>query len=285
MNVYVSTSAIKNPFQLDTVLAKYKENNIKFVELGSSHKYQSNIEEIIKQNKQMEFLVHNYFPPHENPFALNLSSINEDIRFKSIKHAKRAIDLCKEIGSPIYSIHAGMITNPNRIEFFEGFSFDKITISESMYLEAFEKLINSCREINRYAKEKGICFAIENSGGHPSKYPYLLMTKQKEFSLLLKEINDSNFGILLDIGHYNVTTSVYEGEKITNFIDEFSKHIYQVHVHHNDGTNDQHLPPTDHELKLIRRFGPATKIVLESMKNEIDQIIYSLNRIKGILDY
>lgn len=281
MNIYVSTSAIKKPFDLETVLQHYDDMNIQYIELGSSHKYCATIEEVLKKYKHMNFVIHNYFPPPEDPFALNLSSIDEEVRKRSIEHAKKAIDLCVECNSLIYSIHAGMVANPKKIEFFEGFSFDEMDVNEDIYEVCFNFLVESCKEINEYAEQKGIKFAIETSGGHPKKFKYLMMTTENEFKRLLNEIPNKNFGILLDIGHYTISEAVYPEEDMMSFINTFKSRIFQVHIHHNDGSNDQHLPPTAKELNLLSSFAEDTIFVLESMQNEPDSILQSLADIQS----
>lgn len=276
MPIYVSTSSITQPFDLASVLQNYSENNIKYIELGSSHHYASNIEEILFQYPDVNFVVHNYFPPPEKEFALNIASFDENIRNNSIEHAKKTIDLCTKIGAPLYSMHAGMLADPNSIVFFEGFQFEEKTITSADEEKAFQFLVKSCIELNAYAKQKGIKFAIETSGGHPSKFSLLLMTKIEEFEKLYTEIDDDNFGILLDIGHYNISTHLYENESHEEFIRKFKNKIFQIHIHHNDGSDDQHQPPTSKEMSLLKELDNDVIIVLESMNCTIESIKLSL---------
>ncbi len=278
MKLYVSTSALEKPFHLDEVLNKYKKIGIRCVELGSSHVYTEHINGIIERYKEdMEFLVHNYFPPHKEAFALNLASQNNNIREQSIEHAKNAIDLCKAIDSPIYSIHAGMLKNPSRIAFFEGFTFDNQEVVD--YDTAFSNLIASCLEINNYARQRGVRFAIENSGGHPEKMKHLLMTRQSEFEILMNHIQDDNFGILLDVGHFKISEQLYENEDVYKFIEKFRDNIFQMHLHRNDGSDDQHLCPSEEELKLLSVVNEDCLVTLESMNNDMDQLLEAIMQV------
>lgn len=276
MPIYVSTSSMIQPFDLASVLQTYSENNIKNIELGSSHHYVSNIGEILNRYPDTRFIIHNYFPPSEKEFALNIASFDEEIRNNSIEHAKKAIDLCTKVGAPLYSMHAGMLADPNSMVFFEGFQFEEKTITSADEEKAFQFVVQSCKELNAYAKQKGIKFAIETSGGHPSKFPLLLMTKIAEFEKLYTEIDDGNFGILLDIGHYNISTHLYENESYEGFIRKFKDKIFQIHIHHNDGTDDQHQPPTEKEMALLKNLNSDVIIVLESMNCTIESIQHSL---------
>ena len=283
MNVYVSTSAIKNPFNLEEVLKKYYDLGIRNIELGSSHDYVESVNRILEQYDDVNFVIHNYFPPQKEAFALNIASTDIEIRQQSIAHAKEAIDLCVQLKAPIYSIHAGMLVDPQKIEFFKGFTFTEGLYSEKLYEEVFKNLIDSCNQINEYAKKRSIKFAVETSGGHPSKFDYLLMTKIDEFKRLFEAIDDDNFGVLLDIGHYNLSTYLYKKQDLKEFIQLFKRKIFQIHIHHNDGSDDQHLPPTVKELELLKLVGNNTLIVLESMKNSEDDILISLGELKSFL--
>lgn len=270
--IYVSTSCKKKPFDLQEVLSNYHAANLRHVELGSSHHYnEHNLNTIESYRNHMNFLVHNYFPPHKEGFALNLSSLDKDIWDKSVNHAKTAIDLCSRIGSPIYSIHAGMLRNPQKIEFFEGFSFDSST-QQFDYDQAFAQLVRACSELNEYAYQRGVKFAIENSGGHPSKYGNLMITTINECKQLIQAVLHDNFGILLDIGHLNVTHHVYGQNTLEAFIRTFRNYIFQVHIHSNDGSNDQHLLPKQEQISILKQLPEHTYFVLESMNLSIEQI-------------
>jgi len=283
MNVYVSTSSVKNPFDLKKVLEKFKQLNITNIELGSSHHYINDLESLLEMYKGNKYVIHNYFPPLLEPIALNIASENTEIRNTSLNFAKNAIDLCVKLNVPIYSMHAGMLADPNKIKFFEGFTFTEENFDEDKYNSAFLHLIASCKEINLYARNHGVKFAIETSGGHPEKFKYLLMTKIIEFRKLITEINDDNFGILLDIGHYNLSTHLNEEEDINMFISEFRDNIFQIHIHHNDGSDDQHLHPTIKELNYLKNINKDTIIVLESMNNTPESILEQYNIIKTFL--
>ena len=49
---------------------------------------------------------------YQKSFVLNIASFNEEIRSRSIKHIKGAIDFCKKINAKLYTFHPGFITDP-----------------------------------------------------------------------------------------------------------------------------------------------------------------------------
>lgn len=109
--------------------------------------------------------------------------------------------------------------------------------------------LNRFKEINAYAKSLGVKIAIEN-------------TKIKNhIDYILNNIVDNNLGICFDAGHYHA-----------NFKDDwdikkYKNRIMCVHLHDNNGQEDQHLLPFDgtldwkHVVNLLNELnydGPIT---------------------------
>lgn len=70
-----------------------------------------------------------------------------------------------------------------------------------------------------------------------------LNNNMSELSLL---VECPRFGILLDIGHSNLRTSGSEHSKqgdLEKYLRNIPVPIIELHVHDNDGTGDQHMPP------------------------------------------
>src|SRR3989344_4212078 len=202
--VYISTSCLRGGRDLFKTLEKYVESGIKNIELGSSHLYTPNIEKKVSEfqnSNKVKFVVHNYFPPREDNLILNLASPNENIREKSIDHAKTALDLCETLGSRFYAIHAGFILDPDKGVKFSG--------TPLPYEKSYKIFLGSLKEIIPYAEEKGITFAVEN------------------------------FGMLLDVGHLNVASKWYKFNR-ENFVAELDGWVRALHLHDNDGTADYH---------------------------------------------
>ena len=55
----------------------------------------------------------NYFPIPRESFVVNIASLNNLIRKKSINHIKNAIDFCNIIDAKLYTFHPGFLTDPN----------------------------------------------------------------------------------------------------------------------------------------------------------------------------
>ena len=132
--IYTSTSCLKKPKDLIKVLNEYQNAGLENVELGSVHQYFP-LNELKKYN--FNFLIHNYFPPPKIPFNFNLASQKKSIKNKSISMAKKAIELCRKLDSPLYTFHAGFTVDPPKLgmPFPKQNSYDR-TKSISTFIES-----------------------------------------------------------------------------------------------------------------------------------------------------
>ncbi|HIJ99098.1 TPA: sugar phosphate isomerase/epimerase [archaeon] len=283
--VYISTSCLRGGRDLFKTLEKYVESGIKNIELGSSHLYTPNIEKKVSEfqnSNKVKFVVHNYFPPREDNLILNLASPNENIREKSIDHAKTALDLCETLGSRFYAIHAGFILDPDK-----GFKFSGTPLP---YERSYEIFISSLREIIPYAEEKGVNFAVENNTSSSTQAgfvgDYLLMQKPDEFETMFRELNEFNeFGVLLDVGHLNVASKWYKFNKEI-FINTLYDHILGLHLHENDGNADTHQNIRKDSWfleKIVRKKAGKVPMTLESGNLSIKEILESKKILESYL--
>ena len=107
----------------------------------------------------LKFIVHNYFPPPQRPFVLNLASLNESIYQESLNHIKKSIKLASFIKSPFYSFHAGFLIDPKVKE------LGKTIKSNHLYdkNKCFERFIYSIKILSKYASKYKIKLLIENN--------------------------------------------------------------------------------------------------------------------------
>ena len=110
--IYVSTGAFKTK-NLSQILVICIRNEIHNLELSSGTDFAEGILEAVRYYhiKPLNYLVHNYFPPHKEPFVLNLASTSKIDSKRSLDHCRAAIDLATELGAPFYSVHAGAAMN------------------------------------------------------------------------------------------------------------------------------------------------------------------------------
>lgn len=270
--IYVSTSCLKNPKKLVKVLQEYEKAGIENVELGSVHSY---FDIKILKKFEFNFLIHNYFPPPKKPFNFNLSSSDNTIRKKSICLAKKAIELCRQVDSPLYSFHAGFTVDPKKLG--KKFTWKNI-ISRH---KAITNFLDSVKEIVDSAQLYGIKLAMEPNVVQKfnlinGKNKLLLFVEYNEIKLFYKYFSSNEIGILLDLGHTSVTSHWLKFDK-DKFVNQLKNKVTLVHLSNNNGLYDQHKPLTKNcwqvsKLKLFNK----TPIVLETMNLNPNQLLKNL---------
>lgn len=251
--IYVSTGMFKKDFT-SKIVNNLIKNNITNIEL-SSGLYEKNIKKKITNNKKkINYLIHNYFPVPKKGFVFNLSSNNLNIRNKSISLAIKAIKLSKKINANYYSFHGGFLIDPN-IKTLGTTLKTKNLISKK---DGIKNFINSVKILSNEAKKQGINLLIENNVLTKEnllqyKKNPLLFVETEEIISIIKKL-PSNVGILLDLGHLNVSAKTLGFCKY-DFIIKCNKWIGGYHLSENDGVSDQNKPIKDKSWfwKLLKK--------------------------------
>ena len=237
---YVSTTFIKDGLSVNIAIRKLLKHNIKNIELGSNHCFEKKYSFLKKNN--INYCVHNYFPIPKETFVVNIASQKKVIRYKSLKHIKKAIKFSKNIDAKLYTFHPGFVTDPEgsniskKIMIFYGIK--KLEISN--YSKSWHLMIKSIKEIIKFAKKQGVKIAIESEGSVRSK-KHLLMQRPVEFRKFYKIFNKKDIGINLNIGHLNLAANAFKFNK-TRFIKNIKSKIIAMELSHNFGVKDDHLP-------------------------------------------
>ena len=274
--IYTSTSCLKNPRNILNVLKIYEKIGIKNVELGSVHTH-FNISELKKFD--FNYIVHNYFPPPKKSFNFNLASQNKTIQKRSISLAKKAIELCRKIDSPLYTFHAGFVIDPKQLG--KKFQHEKIPDRNKSIIT----FLNSLQEIIDYSQKYDIKLAMEPNVVQKfnlvnTKNALLLFAELTEIELLFKIFKKSQLGILLDLGHTSVTSHWLNFDK-DKFVKKLAKYVTAIHISNNNGTHDQHRSLTNNcwQIQTLTKFN-SLPITLESMNLNESQISNNLKMIE-----
>lgn len=170
------------------------------------------------------FLVHNYFPAPAEPFVLNLASVEKDSLEKSLAHCRRAIELTAELGAPFYAAHAGFATSVSVEHLGRPFDDTKTVPRDTAY-KIFRQ---SVTELLAHADKYGVAFYVENNAVAPFNAPdgrnnMLLLSDPDELVEFYNDINDPNFGYLVDVGHINVSAKTLGFDRHSNHV-TFAQH-------------------------------------------------------------
>ncbi len=276
--IYASTNCLKNPKNVIKVLEIYEKSGIENVELGSVH---SHFDTKLLKKFSFNFLIHNYFPPPKIPFTFNLASQQKSIRNKSISLAKKAINLCCILESPLYTFHPGFTVDPPDI----GKPFPRKNISDRK--KSLLTYVESVIEIASYASERGIQIAMEPSVVQKfnlidGKNELLLFADYTEIKLFFKYLSRKDVGLLLDLGHAAVSAHWLNYDK-DDFVKKCKSKVFAIHVSNNNGMQDQHKSLTSScwQISKLREFRHIP-IILETMNLNTEQIKFNFGLVSNI---
>ena len=239
MSLYVSTTYFGDGSQVEDALKDLEELKIKNIELGSNH---SKSNQKFKLSKNSNFIVHNYFPPQEKNFILNIASTSPQIRDKSIRFIKNTINWCQKNEVKYYTIHPGFFAetisplgaNVKRRNF--DLKFDSKSIVNKNRKKILEETMNVIKELYNFADGK-TQLLIENQGSITSD-SFTLFDSYLELQKLKKTVgNRLKF-------NFNLAHAYLSGINLRN-----KKNIYFIfknalffEVSEVSGIYDSHLP-------------------------------------------
>ena len=284
--LYVSTGCLKSR-PLEVFLEECADKNIRNIELSSGVSYETGIIQIIeKQRRQFNFLIHNYFPPPQNSFVLNLAAADESCLIRSLELCKNAITLCAELGAPFYSVHAGFRAAIEPESLGKSLKYDEII----PYDRAFTTFVNSIKSLLAYARNQKVGLLVEPNvvAGFNiinGRNELLLICGAEEIVHLAECVDDPAFGILLDTGHLNVTAHVLGFDRKA-FVETTAPYVRAYHIHDNDGYTDAHrsVKPDSWIFDILpKSVLEKLPVVIEAKFDNMDDLKKHVRWLKGYL--
>ena len=238
--IYVSTGGFSNLKGSESAQL-LASRGIRDIEL-SGGKYESNPVGLFKELKEsgINFALHNYFPPPEKSFVLNLASLDSRIEERSIQHVFSVLEYCSIIKLSHYSIHGGFLIDPDPDEL--GKPINRRRINDRSV--ALKKFISNVNKVAAKAKELGVTLLLENNVlGRKNRNNFasnpLLMTCKDECLTIMRETGD-NVRLLIDVGHLKVSALSLAFDREI-FLQELATHIGGYHLSENDGLEDLNM--------------------------------------------
>lgn len=242
-NIYISTTFLPDQEKLKSAIDILNKNDLYNIEIGSNHQYEENYNYVLK--KKCNYLIHNYFPVPKKSFVINIASLDNKIRSRSINQIKKSILFCKKSKAKLYTFHPGFLSDPegegNGNKKSRNYDFKwKAKLLKKNYSVSWSYMIKSIKEIVEFAKKKNINIAIETEGSVNAS-DHLLMQKPIEYKKFMKIFSNKEIGINLNIGHLNLASKKFKFDKF-KFIKLISNYIVAFECSHNYGRDDNHLP-------------------------------------------
>jgi len=234
--IYISTGGVKSQSAYATSIHLI-EKGISNIELSGGLHDAGMMRKLMELKKYASFHVHNYFPPPDEPFVLNLASLDERTGKVSIEHAKKAIRWAAKLGQNVYSFHAGFLIDP-RVE-----ELGRRVQPRALFdrHESLMKFIDRVNYLDEYAQTLGVRILIENNVLSASNYrnfgsnPFL-MTSADECIHVMCQTSD-NVQLLVDVAHLKVSSFTLGFDPI-GFLASCNDWIRAYHLSDNDGTRD-----------------------------------------------
>jgi sugar phosphate isomerase/epimerase len=274
--IYISTSCVKAKTIKESVSILIN-NGFKNIELSGGTEYYSELESdliSINQDENVNFLLHNYFPPPKSHFVLNLASLNDEIYQKSIDHYKKALDLSNLLGAKKFGLHAGFLIDPNVKELGKSIT-NKMMYDKSKAIEQFCKglsiLIDYSSNTNIYVENNVFSQANKNIF---ETNPFLF-TDYDSYKDLSSQLD---FNILLDVAHLKVSCNSLS----LPFADQLKKIANKaeyIHISDNDSLSDsnKYLKYDSEMFRVLSDINLENKTVTLEIYDDLSKITSSYN--------
>lgn len=164
---------------------------------------------------------------HAPNIDTNLASVNPLLRRAFKKTVLKVIVFAAELDAELLVSHVGRLSRD---------------YPRKLVRKAMKNAIGSLRGINQVSNDLGMVFAIEND--HKSS-DYVLAGYPEQINFLVENVGCK---LTFDIGHANTVGKI---EDFTKLLDKF---IVDVHLHDNNGREDEHLPIGKGSIDFVGLF-------------------------------
>lgn len=186
-----------------------------------------------------ELLLHNYFPPPEEPFVLNLAEPDADTAESSMRLVRRALAISGACGARHFAVHAGFLARPDVRELGQRIGAREVMDRD----EGISLMVDRLLQLAVDADAAGVRLLVENhvlSHANLESFGenFLLMVDPDEILAVHRELG-GRVGLLLDVGHLHVSTTSL-GLSARDALAALDPIAEGYHLSSNSGQSDQH---------------------------------------------
>jgi sugar phosphate isomerase/epimerase len=283
--IYISSSCVQEN-QIFKSIERLVSLGFRNIELSGGTNYYPSLENDLlklKNEFNLNYLLHNYFPPPKDHFVANIASLDQEIYQRTIDHYLQAIDLSKILETGKFGIHAGYLIDFQPSE--TGNVIKNRTLANRQ--EALNKMAEGLSTLQEAAGNE-VTLYLENNVlssknylEYGNKSPFLVCNLDDfyEFSSLTK------FNLLFDLAHFKVSQKSQEKFFEEDYFALMSASNY-IHLSGNDGFTDQNksiLQDVD-LLDVLTRENLTNKTVTLEVYDGNDAIMESYEFLENLLD-
>ncbi|MCX7959259.1 MAG: sugar phosphate isomerase/epimerase, partial [Deltaproteobacteria bacterium] len=133
---------------------------------------------------------------------------DNNLRGNSVREIVSHVAIAGKLGIPIATLHTGIEHNDES---------EINNLMESLFI------------INETALKNNVLIALENHTTEPVSVEVLIS--------LIQKVGSENLGICLDVGHSNIFSNYMSD------LSEARRYLFSLHLHDNNGEEDEHLFP------------------------------------------
>tara|TARA_B110000438_G_scaffold252757_1_gene257979 strand:+ start:488 stop:1339 length:852 start_codon:yes stop_codon:yes gene_type:complete len=281
--IYISTSCIKESSKISDSVLTLVENGFDRIELSGGTEFYDNYKKdliSLKSEYDLNYVLHNYFPPPKDHFVLNLASLDDKVFNQTLEHYKRAIELSELLNAERYGLHAGFLIDPHVAELGKKISKDNLYDRQKCierFCFGYNKLLDFSDKVKIYIENN--VFSYKNSLNFPSN-PFLVT----DYNTYLELNKFINFPILLDMAHLKVSCNTLG----LDFVNETKKIIPlsdYIHISDNDGKSDsnQHIQEKTDLTNILTSSELENKTFTLEIYSGIQKVKDSYNILNSIL--
>ena len=283
--IFISSSCVKNDKIAESVreLADLGYSNIELS--GGTVYYAGFADDLqsLKEEYNLNYLLHNYFPPPQNNFVLNLASLDEEVFTASVEHCQRAIALSKKLGGSKYAIHAGFFIDLKIKEIGKELSKDDLFDIE----KATMQFNAAFRELTREAGEDLTLYLENNVLSGPNFTTYapqnpFMLTNLEDYHAMKKELD---FKILLDVGHLMVSCNVLN-KPFTEELVALAAETDYIHISNNNSILDENKSLNEESdlTQALKTIDLSNKTITLEVYESDEKIRQSIQTIQSLID-
>ncbi len=162
------------------------------------------------------------------------------------------------------------VLRPAAVVFHSGYEKWKYAFNIDLWLE---KSVETWLPVNEKASEMGVKVAIEN----------IFEDDPANLKLLMEKMDSDNFGVCFDTGHCNL----FSKGPLEDWLEALNPFIFELHLHDNDRTADQHLPMGEGNFDFEKFFRLLERkdclhTIEAHTKEHVLRSLEFLKRLKGI---
>lgn len=284
--IYVSSSAARYK-TIGEAVRTLADEGYKNIELsGGTNWYPEWRTDLDKLRREYElnYLVHNYFPPPKDHFILNLSSLDPIVRQRSIDHIKQCIELSSQLGGAHYAFHAGFLVE-FRLEEFGRALGTKRKLTKKQ--QAFDLFFSAFNEVELIARQKGVKLYVENNVYSDANYsvygndvPLMLCTAD-DYNETLEH---GSFNLLLDLAHLKVSSKSL-GRDFAQQANTLLPIITYLHLSDNDGLSDTGggIEKKSEIAALLENHDLSDKVITLEVKDSLESVRKTFELVSSLI--